>query len=152
MADIGSNRAQRIREQAWTDAFAKQSADAFESAFADDVVLEASTLRLPVCGKRDVQVTMQAASAYYASLVFTHEAVNGARTYVEWEAEAPTGTKFSGITVLTRNADGLIGHTAIHHRPLDAALEFSAEMERRTLGKIAPDHFYSGCQPSRRDR
>jgi hypothetical protein len=102
-------------------------------------------------GKEDVEVTMQAASAYYASLVFTHEAVNGARTYLEWEAEAPTGTKFSGVTVLTCNSDGLIGHIAIHHRPLDAALEFSAEMNRRTQGKIAPGHFHSGYQPSGND-
>jgi hypothetical protein len=148
MAETGSNRAQQVREQAWTDGFAQQSADTFGSAFADDVVLEASTLRVPVRGKKDVQVTMQAASAYYASLVFTHAAVNGLRTYLEWEAEAPTGTKFSGITILTRNADRLIGHIAIHHRPLDAVLEFSAEMNRRTQGKIAPGHFYCGSQPS----
>jgi hypothetical protein len=147
MAETGSNRAQQVREQAWTDAFAQQSADAFGSAFADDVVLEASTLRVPVRGKKDVQVTMQAASAYYVRVMFTHEGVNGLRTYREWETEGPTGTKFYGITILTRNADGLIGHIAIHHRPLDAALEFSAEMGRRTQGKIAPGHFYPGSQP-----
>jgi hypothetical protein len=87
---------------------------------------------------------METASAYYAGLVFTHEAVSGPRTYVEWEAEAPTGTRFNGVTVLTRDADGLISHVAIHHRPLDAALEFSAEMNLRTQGKIAPGHFYDG--------
>jgi hypothetical protein len=148
MPETSSNRARHVREQTWTGAFAQQSADAFGSALADDVVLEAATLRVPVRGKKDVQATMQAASAYYTSLMFTHEAVNGRRTYLEWEAEAPTGTKFSGITILARNADGLIGHIAIHHRPLDAALEFSAEMSRRTQGKIAPGHFYSGSQPS----
>lgn len=146
-ADDG-NRTGEVSGQAWTDAFAQQSADAFGNAFADDVVLEAATLRVPVRGKKDVQVTMETASAYYAGLVFTHEAVSGPRTYLEWEAEAPSGTKFSGVTVLTRNADGLVGHVAIHHRPLDAALEFSAEMNRRTQGKIPPGHFYSIGQPS----
>ena len=29
-------------------------------------------------------------------------------------------------------------HVAIHHRLLDVALEFSAEMNRRTQGKVAP--------------
>ena len=140
----GGNRTREVRERAWTDAFAKQSADAFGSAFADDVVLEAATLRVPVRGRKDVQVVMETASAYYAGLVFTHEAVSGPRTYVEWEAEAPTGTRFNGVTVLTRDADGLISHVAIHHRPLDAALEFSAEMNLRTQGKIAPGHFYDG--------
>ena len=41
---------------------------------------------------------MQAARAYYASLLFTHEAVNRLRTYLEWEAEAPTGTKMKART------------------------------------------------------
>ena len=31
---------------------------------------------------------------------------------------------------------------AVHHRPLDAVLEFSREMGRRTAGQIAPGHFY----------
>lgn len=142
MAELESNRTSEVRERTWTDAFAQQSRQAFANAFADDVVLEASTLRVPVRGKEDVQVIMQTASAYYADLVFTHEATSGPRTYVEWEAEAPSGTRFSGITVLTRNPGGLISHIAIHHRPLDAALEFSAEMNRRTEGKISVGHFY----------
>ena len=109
MAETGSNRAQQVREQAWTDAFAQQSADAFGSAFADDVVLEASVLRVPVRGKKDVQVTMQAVSAYYASLVFTHAAVNGLRTYLEWEAEArpaqsSLGSPFSPATPIGSSA------------------------------------------------
>jgi pimeloyl-ACP methyl ester carboxylesterase len=142
-AVAGGNRARDVKEQAWTDAFANKSADNFGSGFAADVVLEAATLRVPVQGRSDVQVVMQTASSYYASLVFTHEAVNGPRTYMEWEAEAPTGTKFSGVTILTRDDEGLISHIAIHHRPLDAALEFSAEMSRRTKGKIDPEHWYA---------
>ena len=72
---LDGNRSGEVSGQAWTDAFAQQSADAFGNAFADDVVLEAATLRVPVRGKKDVQVTMETASAYYAGLVFTHEAV-----------------------------------------------------------------------------
>ncbi|GLY50819.1 hypothetical protein Lesp01_44750 [Lentzea sp. NBRC 102530] len=36
-----------------------------------------------------------------------------------------------GVTVLTRDGGGLIVRAAIHHRPLDAALAFSAEVARR---------------------
>jgi hypothetical protein len=58
-----------------------------------------------------------------------------------WEASGPSGVQFSGVTVLTRNDDGMIEHISISHRPLGALLEFSAEMHRRTQGKIEPGHF-----------
>jgi len=45
-----------------------------------------------------------------------------------------------GVTVLTKDADGRIVRAAIHHRPLGAALRFSAELGER-LTEIA-DHFY----------
>ena len=41
---------------------------------------------------------------------------------------------------MTKNADGRIVRAAIHHRPLGAALRFSAELGER-LTEIA-DHFY----------
>jgi hypothetical protein len=37
----------------------------------------------------------------------------------------------------------MIQHISISHRPLGALLEFSAEMHRRTQGKIEPGHFRS---------
>ncbi|HVV19642.1 MAG TPA: hypothetical protein VHF06_09420 [Pseudonocardiaceae bacterium] len=74
---------------------------------------------------------------YYTRLAFTHEATNGTRTYLEWEAAGPTGTPMNGVTVLTRAPDGRIEHVAIHHRPLDAALEFSRELGKRTVGVVA---------------
>lgn len=134
-------RTAEVRESAWTDAFAAKSADAFGSAFAEDVVLEATALLKPLIGRNNVQTSMGAASNYYTSLTFTHEATHAERTYIEWEATGASGVRFSGITVLTRNDAGLIRHISISHRPLAAVLEFSAEMYQRTKGTIQEGHF-----------
>jgi len=131
-----------VRPQGWTNAFASKSADAFGEAFADDVVLEASVLTRPVEGRDQVMRVMGTASGIYESLVFTQEASAGRRSYLEWEATAFGGMVLRGVTVLTKDADGRIVRAAIHHRPLGAALRFSAELGER-LTEIA-DHFYDG--------
>lgn len=130
-----------VTEESWTGAFAAKSAEAFGEAFAEDVVLEAAALLVPVKGRSDVKTVMSTASSYYKALQFTQEATNGPRTYVEWEATGASGVQFSGVTVLTRNEEGLIQHISISHRPLAAILEFSGEMNRRTQGKLEPGHF-----------
>jgi hypothetical protein len=141
MTPTNSIKTDEVTEESWTGAFAAKSADAFAEAFADDVVLEAAALLVPVKGRSDVKTVMSTASNYYKALQFTHEATNGPRTYVEWEATGASGVQFSGVTVLTRNEDGLIQHISISHRPLAAILEFSGEMNRRTQGKLESGHF-----------
>jgi hypothetical protein len=86
---------------------------------------------------------MATASNIYEALAFTHEATNGLRTYLEWEAQAFGGVKLSGITILTKNEQGKIVRAAIHHRPLGGLLKFSAELGRRLHGKVAAAHFFS---------
>jgi NADPH:quinone reductase-like Zn-dependent oxidoreductase len=132
------------RSEGWTEAFASKSAERFGAAFADDVVLEAANLRRPVEGREEVMRVMGATSGIYESLQFTHEASNGPRTYLEWQASALGGLDLRGVTVLTKNDTGLITHAAIHHRPLDAALRFSAELRKRLSGAIDPSYFYQG--------
>jgi hypothetical protein len=43
--------------------------------------------------------------------------------------------------VLERDAHGKVIAAAIHHRPMDAVLRFSAEMRDRLAGMIPADHF-----------
>ncbi len=45
------------------------------------------------------------------------------------------------ITILERDARGKVVTAAIHHRPLDAVLRFSAEIRDRSAGVIPADHF-----------
>jgi SnoaL-like domain len=133
-----------VRAQDWTDAFASKSAERFGAAFADDVVLEAGNLMLPVEGREQVMRVMGTASRIYDSLRFTHEARSGRRTYLEWVATALGGLELRGVTILVRDESGQIVHAAIHHRPLGASLRFSAELRRRLTGVVDPAHFHQG--------
>jgi pimeloyl-ACP methyl ester carboxylesterase len=131
-----------VRPQNWTDAFASKSAERFGTLFADDVVLEGANLRCPVVGREQVMRVMGTASGIYDSLLFTHEARNGPRTYLEWEATALGGLDLRGVTVLVEDDSGQVVHAAIHHRPLGAALRFSAELRKRLAGVVDESHFY----------
>jgi len=141
MNPTNSIKTNEVAEESWIGAFAAKSEEAFGGTFADDVALEAAALLVPVKGRSHVHTVMSTASNYYKDLRFTHEATNGPRTYVEWEATGASGVQFSGVTVLTRNEEGLIQHISISHRPLAAILEFSGEMNRRTQGKLESGQF-----------
>jgi pimeloyl-ACP methyl ester carboxylesterase len=136
------NTADGVREQGWTSAFAQGSAPAFTDTLAPEVVLHAATLRRPIEGRDAVGAVMAAASGIYTSLVFTHEARQDRRTYLEWEATLHDGSAVQGVTRLLAGDDGRTVDVAIHHRPLDAALRFSAELARRLEGRIDPDTFH----------
>jgi pimeloyl-ACP methyl ester carboxylesterase len=129
-------------QRGWTQAFEQKSSAAFAEAFAEDVVLEASTLAKPVAGIERVKNVMGTASQIYEALAFTHQSTHGLRSYLEWEAQAFGGLKLSGITVLIRNEEGKIVRAAIHHRPLGGALKFSAELGRRLQGRVDASHFH----------
>jgi hypothetical protein len=129
-------------DSGWTTAFATKSAAAFAAALADDVVLEATVLTRPVQGRDLVMRAMATASEIYDSVVFTHQASAGERTYLEWRASAFGGMAIEGVTILTTDDTGQIVRAAIHHRPLGAALRFSAELRERLAGVVDADHFY----------
>ena len=133
--------------RAGTQAFERKSAEAFAQVFAPDIVLEASTLARPVEGLEQVKTVMGAASKIYKSLIFTHEAANGQRNYLEWEAQAFGEKRLFGITVLTKNDEGKIVRVAIHHRPLNLALKFSVELAQRLRGKVDASLFHQVTDP-----
>jgi carboxymethylenebutenolidase len=135
----------------WKGAFAKRTAAGFSEAFAEDVVLEATTLTRPVQGREKVTVVMAAASKLYKSVDFTNTATVGAKQYLEWVAEAHAGVQFSGVTVLTRDAAGAIVHVAIHHRPMEAAIFFSETMGKSLRGALDPTYFLNEYAARRRE-
>ena len=129
----------------WEAAFAERTASAFANAFAEDVILEASTLNIPVVGRENVARVMQAASNIYESLVFTSHTKEGERQYLEWTARAFNGVRLDGVTVIIRNENGAITRVAIHHRPLQGALLFSQHLGEQLRGMIDPSHFFSAA-------
>jgi hypothetical protein len=125
----------------WRQAFVDKDQASFADEFADDIVLEASTLAKPVEGKQQVAKVMATASGIYESLEFTTEAHSHLTTYLQWRATAFGGVEIKGITVLERNSSGKIASAAIHHRSLDVVLRFAAEIRNRLSGVVAAEHF-----------
>ncbi|PZF62128.1 nuclear transport factor 2 family protein [Curtobacterium sp. MCBD17_034] len=112
-----------------------------------DIVFEAAALATPIVGVEPVQALMKAVSGLYARLELGPETVDGVTTYFQWEATLPSGTEVKGATVMTRNADGLLEHVAVHQRPLNALHEFSTSLGERLQGVpgIDPSIFYQGA-------
>jgi hypothetical protein len=139
---ITKNVAENVDEQPWTVAFEKRSMEAFEAALAPDVVLNASALVKAIAGRDLVKICMGTASTMYEHLAFIAQAKSEGRTWLEWKAQTFSGIELAGVTVLELSEAGKITSIDIHHRPLEALLKFSAELGRRTEGKIDPSHFY----------
>ncbi|UNC02781.1 nuclear transport factor 2 family protein [Mycolicibacterium boenickei] len=125
----------------WRRAFAEQSQASFAEAFADGVVLDATTLAEPISGREAVAAVMATASSIYETLDFTAETTDGSTSYVQWRATAFGGMAIRGITILERDTEGHVVSAAIHHRPLGAVLRFSAEIRNRLAGVLPPTHF-----------
>jgi hypothetical protein len=139
---VTKNVADNVDEQPWTEAFGKRSTEAFEAALTPDAVLNASILVKPIVGRDLVKICMGTASTMYEDLVFFAQAKSEGRTWLEWKARTFSGLELAGVTVLETNAAGKITSIGIHHRPLEGLLKFSAELGRRTEGKIDASHFY----------
>lgn len=127
--------------QDWTQAMRQDSGSAIADSLAENVVLEATALQLPVSGKTNVKQVLEAASKIYETLEFTEQAGSGSRQYIEWRARAFGGQELRGVTVVTRDNEGAIARLAIHHRPMFGALEFSVTLADRLDGVIDERHF-----------
>ena len=113
----------------------------FATAFGVNPVLNSSVLN-GTCAGVELVATVLAASTggMYDTLIFTHETVDGPRSYLEWEGMA-LGKSVGGSTILTRNASGLLQNIQIYLRPLPMVLQFSAELAKRLRGQVSPSLF-----------
>jgi hypothetical protein len=119
----------------WRRSFADRS----QSQFADEIVLEATTLAKPIEGKPSVAAVLATASSIYEFLELTAEAQSAPTTYLQWRATAFEGMQMEGVTVLERDVSGKIVAAAIH--PLGPVLRFAAEIRDRLAGVIPADSF-----------
>jgi hypothetical protein len=122
----------------WIAIVRKSEMPEFAACFVANPVLHASVLSGPCAGVEAIATVLGASTGgMYDTLVFTHETIDGPKTYLEWEGKA-FGKSVGGSTILTRNAAGLIQTVQIYHRPLPMVLQFSAELENRLKGKVSP--------------
>jgi hypothetical protein len=114
--------------QDWIAIVRKNGTAEFGKAFAANPTLDASVLNGPCVGMEAIAAFFAATSGgMYETIEFTHEITNGMKTYLEWQGKA-FGKNVGGITILTRNNEGLIEHIQLYHSPLQVVVDFSREL------------------------
>ncbi len=114
----------------WRTLVRQNGTPAFAAAFAKDAVLEASVLASSLRGADAIGRFFKATTTMYETLQFTSAARTGEKTYMEWSGKI-FGRGVAGITVVSRNASGLIASIHLYHRPLDMVADFGAELAKR---------------------
>jgi hypothetical protein len=121
----------------WSAAVSDVSGNTFAASVSPDFVREGSIFMQPITGRDSAFAALHASSGIYDSLQFTRELPGDGRLYLEWEGLA-LNEKLAGVTVLSLDANGKISGTAIHCRPLGAAIAFSKEMQDRLSNVVDP--------------
>jgi uncharacterized protein (DUF302 family) len=135
---MSSPTSSRLPGAEWREILRQNGTTEFAAAFARNPVLETSVLNGPCIGVDAIGAFFAAtAGGMYDSLAFTGEALDGRKTYLEWEGKA-LGRDVAGTTILTRNEAGLIQSIRLYHRPLPILLQFARELANRLQGKIDP--------------
>ena len=129
----------RIPGAEWRAFVRKNGTNEFAAAFAPNPVLETAVMNDPLMGVDAIGSFFAVTTAgMYDSLTFTHETVDGLKTYLEWEGRFHADV-VGGATIVTRNEAGLIESIRLYHRPLRVVQQFSAELGKRLKGKVNPN-------------
>ena len=115
---------------AWLELVKRSNEESFATAFAKDVVLDASVLAAPITGVAGLRRFFEATRAMYDRIAFTSETRGAMRTVLEWEGTFQ-GRDVAGVTILTQDATGAIASIRLYHRPYDQVVAFSAALARR---------------------
>ncbi len=120
----------------WIEIIRRKTPEAFAEAFTIDAVLDASVLKQRIEGAEKIRKVFAATSGMYESIAFTHETIDGRKTYLEWRGRTFNGLPVEGLTVLTRDPAGKIERVCLMHSPLQTVETFSAELMRRLDGNL----------------
>jgi hypothetical protein len=131
------------RTELWNSAVRDASGGTFATVVAANVRLEGTAFTSPIHGVEDVWAVLRASAGIFEELRFTREAEAGERSYLEWDGTL-LHEAIAGVTVIETDTGGRISHVAIYHRPLTAALNFSAELGRRLANSaLDPKCFFT---------
>jgi hypothetical protein len=102
----------------------------FAKAFSIAPVLEASVLSFSCVGTEAISIFFEATRGMYSSIAFVREARSERKTYLEWEGIF-RGEKVGGLTLLSRDAVGVIDHVTLYHQPLSQVIRFAEALHHR---------------------
>lgn len=137
ISDSATSKDRLPLADAWLEILKRPTLEEFAAAFTMDVALDTSVVSRSIVGAANVRRYFDATRAMYNPIAFTHETSDRSRICLEWEGGFE-GRDIAGITILARDARGVIESIRLYHRPYDQVLAFSAELARRLKGKIDP--------------
>jgi len=120
-----------VTEYGWADAFAAQDPAMFAPLFHESISQGAGTTPSVTFGAETVSNIFGWASKFYQYCDFTYQAVSGNRTFLEWELMTNNEMYMTGMTILTKDADGKVVSAINGHRNLLEVMIFL-------------EHFYEG--------
>ncbi|MGN5476215.1 hypothetical protein ACTMU2_01865 [Cupriavidus basilensis] len=123
---------------AWMEIVKKKGTSEFAASFTADASLQTSALSKAVVGPTLIGAFFAATSTMYEHFVFTAETVDGAKTYLEWNA-LHGGKPIAGATIITRNESGLIDNIKLFQSPFPVVREFSSSLKERLAGTLGQD-------------
>lgn len=125
---------------AWMQIVKKKGTSDFAKSFTADASLQTSALSKTVIGPTSIGAFFAATSTMYEDFVFTAETVDGAKTYLEWDA-IHGGKPIAGTTIITRNESGLVHNIKLFQSPFPVVREFSAGLKERLEETLGQDFF-----------
>ncbi|MBT2295955.1 hypothetical protein [Pseudomonas fluorescens] len=125
---------------AWMQIVQKKGTSDFATSFTADASLQTSALSKAVIGPTSIGAFFAATSTMYEDFVFTAETVDGAKTYLEWDA-IHGGRPIAGTTIITRNESGLVRNIKLFQSPFPVIREFSAGLKERLEETLGQDFF-----------
>jgi hypothetical protein len=145
MSDASSPRSSHQEENlppgySWLEIIKRPTPEAFAAAFTKDVILDASVLPRSITGATDVRAFFGATRAMFDAIAFKHEVTAGSRTYLEWEGTFQ-GNNIAGLTLLMKDATGLIESLRVYYRLYNVVIAFSADLAGRLAGNMTEDPF-----------
>lgn len=96
----------------------------FAAFLAPNAVLEASVLPGLLLGAEAIYAFFSATRTMYDTISFVAETKGDRVTYLEWEGVF-RGHRVSGVTSLKYNAEQLLLHITVNHRPYEQVVSFA---------------------------
>ncbi|WP_269503061.1 hypothetical protein [Burkholderia sp. IMCC1007] len=101
------------------------------ATLADNATLEATVLKRPIDGRADILSVIKHAVSLYEFQQHAYKGMVGSHLYLESYRSSIRGVPIETVVVAHMNDQGQTDPVVINHRPLDAALLFSASMRER---------------------
>jgi hypothetical protein len=108
---------------------------------ADDVTLEAAAMDGFVQGAADVRSVVLAAKSLYEYQDFNYFGPCGDNGFLEDYTTQVHGKPCGVVVVVSRDADGVVQHIVVNHRPRSSLLFFSRLMFEKFAGTPLAKHW-----------